>query len=619
MKLQNLIIIFIIIIIPIIIVFSYYLKLEANTIMMQTDYDSKLIEAARESLEAYIINTTEWNHSFSTLANDKRRQINSSISTFTTSLANKIGIGGTSQENMLQYIPALVYVMYDGYYIYSPTYVPQTLTNNEGVQLYYYNVGTTKILLDIPKAELDGTQIGELAYEPAENVSTTEYISATYTKRKESGEIEYTKSPVFVTEINKAKKVYKHVLKTFVPYSKSIVSNGKNYVVNYTLDNYIKVYGGDISKEGYVLDFANGESITINYDSSIRYKNDTKSIDEIITYEELFEEVPEDADGTTKTYPYVYNEHGEKRYYDTTNGRFFAINGYDKQYLKDIPDLGANTNIAEGEFQKLLIPSGDTIKTVYRLLNSRSYLVAVEGGMETRYELDPAWYEDIDNKIQDNTLTNSPSTTQDCSANNYYVETYYFNKWLNDKDIMGKLGNKEQEIINNIEMNLNLSIANYNSNSKIDFQFPKISNEDWDQALSNISIIAFFQGAKIGLKTYNNYVVVSTAENDEFVSEDSLYYIGADNYYHEFGCNQIDNSTITVNAYKNLDFKINRNNKVDYYKHSYTSGKAYMPCFNCVVNGNVITKDETKYKQAFVEGIARERYQLMEKTRLDQD
>lgn len=47
MKLQNLTIIFIIIIIPIILIFTYYLNLQSETITLQTSYDKKLMEATR--------------------------------------------------------------------------------------------------------------------------------------------------------------------------------------------------------------------------------------------------------------------------------------------------------------------------------------------------------------------------------------------------------------------------------------------------------------------------------------------------------------------------------------------------------------------------------------------
>ena len=44
----------------------------------------------------------------------------------------------------------------------------------------------------------------------------------------------------FTTDRNDAKTTYKHVLKTFVPYTTNYTKNGTNYVINYTLENYVR-------------------------------------------------------------------------------------------------------------------------------------------------------------------------------------------------------------------------------------------------------------------------------------------------------------------------------------------------------------------------------------------
>ena len=119
MKLQNLTVIFVIIMIPIILVTSYYIQLQIDTVTMQTDYKTKLIKAAKDSIEAFEINSVQWNSEYSSTTDSKRRNINASVNTFITSFANALGIGGTSKEYMINYIPAILYTMYDGYYIYS--------------------------------------------------------------------------------------------------------------------------------------------------------------------------------------------------------------------------------------------------------------------------------------------------------------------------------------------------------------------------------------------------------------------------------------------------------------------------------------------------------------------
>ena len=123
MKLQNMTVIFIIIMIPIILVVSYYIGLQINTITMQKNYTVKLQTAAKDSIQALEINTVEWNSASSNLADSKRRDVLASINTFTTSLANNMGIGGAGKGRIQTYIPAIVYTMYDGYYIYSASLI----------------------------------------------------------------------------------------------------------------------------------------------------------------------------------------------------------------------------------------------------------------------------------------------------------------------------------------------------------------------------------------------------------------------------------------------------------------------------------------------------------------
>ena len=220
MKLQNLIIIFIIIIIPMIIIFSYYLKLEAKTINLQTEYDEKLIEATREGMETFIIDTTELADEYSSLANDKRRVLNSCVNSFTTGLANKLGIGGTAKENMLQYIPAIVFVMYDGYYLYTPSYVPQTISNSKGNQLYYYDSAPSQELKITNQATqtINSDLVAGLPLYESKTVTADNLLDSYYGVDSKGMKNDVKENTHYTTSISSAKMVYKHVLKTFVPY-----------------------------------------------------------------------------------------------------------------------------------------------------------------------------------------------------------------------------------------------------------------------------------------------------------------------------------------------------------------------------------------------------------------
>ena len=136
MKIQNMAIIFLIIIIPLILVLSYYLHLQQKTLELQAAYDTKLADATKEGIKAFEVNTVDWSEWVSKKNNiTKRNNANAVVNTFVSSLANQLNVTGTAKEFMINYIPAMAITMYDGYYIYAPTYVPITIENNEGVQI----------------------------------------------------------------------------------------------------------------------------------------------------------------------------------------------------------------------------------------------------------------------------------------------------------------------------------------------------------------------------------------------------------------------------------------------------------------------------------------------------
>lgn len=100
---------------------------QIKTLNLQISYDTKLDNATYDALKAFQLNTV--NSGSSDLANSKLRDIEASANTFFNSIANNFNMVGYNQEILAEYVPALVYTMYDGYYIYS-TYTNQ-LTNDE--------------------------------------------------------------------------------------------------------------------------------------------------------------------------------------------------------------------------------------------------------------------------------------------------------------------------------------------------------------------------------------------------------------------------------------------------------------------------------------------------------
>ena len=211
MKIQSLAIMFIIIILPISMVLASYTQSRVTTISLQSKYDSKLKDATYDALKAYQLNSL--NDNTSEYANSKIRDIKASVNTFFNSIATNFSTAGYSKTTLQNYVPAVVYTMYDGYYIYSP------YTNTWG------NIETEQI--------------------PNQS-------SGTY----KDGETLYG-------------------LKPYVYYSCRYKSGDDNdIVITYSLDNYIaiqgKIGGKTVSKYGYVL-----SDITIKNDNEVAYKGIT--------------------------------------------------------------------------------------------------------------------------------------------------------------------------------------------------------------------------------------------------------------------------------------------------------------------------------------------------------
>ena len=117
MKLQHLAIIFVIIIVPISIVLSEYIAYQTKTIKYQAEYDSMLINSTYDAIKAFEINTI--NNNYSTINNSKIRDIEASVSTFYKSLATNFRATAYSEDDLKEYVPSILFTLYDGYYIYS--------------------------------------------------------------------------------------------------------------------------------------------------------------------------------------------------------------------------------------------------------------------------------------------------------------------------------------------------------------------------------------------------------------------------------------------------------------------------------------------------------------------
>lgn len=607
MKLQNMTVIFIIIMIPIIIVTSYYIGLQIKTITMQKDYTVKLQTAAKDSIQALEINTVEWNSASSNLADSKRRDVLASINTFTTSLANNMGIGGAGKGRIQTYIPAIVYTMYDGYYIYSASLMQDQDTTSEGLTQFNGD-GTIKS---------NGTS-------------------------------------------------YQYILKPYSPYSARYVRGNTDITVNYTLDNYIRVYGtvnGEYqAKEGYLVVFDSNSNegvkdVTSGSISGIKYRG------AVIKPETLKENVY--ANGEVKEYPYIYDQYDNKLYWDGSN--YFSVDKYNnKVYLQEaLPEGDAGFSITN-RFRKISIPVKNrqnewTVQKVFQILNPG-------GGSKFYYENESGAFVEFTEK----TALGDVNQDKDYSAINYCVESYVFTKWVTknlgnikvrdiksptegqynnvDKDAnifeISKGNNPDPEnddkytdsvlaqhkkdiIISTIEKNLSQATAQAKKmNPNYEYRLPQLSYDEWEQALSNISIIAFMQGMPIGLKYYNNYAIATSTLNKEFVDPDELYFAGTgDQYYHQRQCEQATGSDYV--GYRSIDY-VAKSYEVEsdttkstkyYYPHA-NSTNSELECYYCLVNRSTYNANDKAKKwnktpynswtDSYYNALARERYMQLD-------
>lgn len=634
MKLQNMTVIFIIIMIPIILVVSYYIGLQINTITMQKNYTVKLQTAAKDSIQALEINTVEWNSASSNLADSKRRDVLAAINTFTTSLANGMGIGGAGKGRIQTYIPAIVYTMYDGYYIYSASLMKDQDTDKDGLTQF----------------EKD-------------------------TSGKATGNIKYN---------TEGTPSYQYILKPYSPYSARYANENGNVdvTVNYTLDNYIRVYGtvgGKYqTKEGYLVVCDNNAGVRVNKNggsiSGITYRGAT------IKPEALTEQVY--TDEGVKEYQYIYDQYDNKLYWD--GSKYFSVDKNNKKvYLQNaLPEGDAGFSITN-RFRKISIPMYDnredewTVQKVFQILNPG-------GGYKFYYENQSGAFVEFTNP--EKTL-GTVKQEEDYSAINYCVESYVFTQWVTknlgnikvgdmqistgnsinslenitsaEQQYYGQYNNvgsdqyifrisdsnnpdpenddayaesvlaqhKKDIIINTIEKNLSQATEQAKKmNPNYEYRLPQLSYDEWEQALSNISIIAFMQGMPIGLKYYNNYAIATSTLNKEFVDPDELYFAGKDDqYYHQRQCEQATGSDYV--GYRSIDYVAKSYEKSDngttsttyYYPHA-NNTNSELECYYCLVNrstyknngrwkGNLLYKN---WSDSYYNALARERYMQLD-------
>ncbi len=570
MKIQYIAVIFIIIIVPIVIATTSYINSQITTIDLQNEYNSKLTNATYDAIKAFKINTV--NNRYSSISDSKIRDIQASVNTFYNTLTSS---GKLSQEALDMYVPALVFTMYDGYYIYSK----------------YDNV--------IPKSDVtdvvdDVSSLNMKLFTDEQTLSTSDdYVT--------SG------------------------LKPYIYYSCRYKGNNssdkRDFVVNYTLDNAITIYGNlpNLTGTGYSYQTLSGYLINPAYVQNVRGGSDPRNWSleyngvtikpEVLTEHLLFStDENNDTFYDSGDYTYlVYN--GQKIYYDNSNGRYFYYQNYAKAYLNETSSSAAD--IAKFSYLRLRTYDGVLHSTsayeYYRDAKTFSEKVAI-----------------LTDGISQLNAVNSDGEQITFDENTGNAEIFVTD--ANNDPLLTKSTfdeNRMQVIRESIKTNLASAIANYSkySTNYYEYAFPELSEIDWEKITNNVSVISFLQGLPIGFKIYNNYCVITNNDNEEVVKKDNIYIVTQnvatkEREYHLPGCNHLmdyDVSSISKNyiiegAYSNLSFlrqtvRISEGNYLYFYPQTRvdstaisdksTRTKGLTSCYYCIVNAsNIYSTDD---------------------------
>ena len=611
MKLQQLAVVFIIIILPIALVLSEYTNINMQVLNKQAEYDNILLTSTYDAIRAFQMNTL--NNGYSTISDSKIRDISASVNSFYNSLASSLGSSGYKIEDLQGYIPALLFTMYDGYYLYGD----------------YQNIVTL---------EKDGD---------------------TYKQNYSTENINALKST--------------NGIKPYIYYTCEYKGSNKfDIIVNYTLDNYISVMGTDnsgniINMSGYLI---NPSSVTKDASGNITAHGIEIKPEKLYEYAIVMDSGIDSlnltpANGGNPTYyQYVYYNH-QKYYLDTNpEQRATSYNGINIFRLNN--NLRTYLNESEANSLAKYVLNRDNAN--YTELNATSFI----DNSAYKYYNDALEFSNkvinLFNGVSYNVVTDSYNNQVNYTktANgekvpihtrtNYSVNEVFKISDSNDPEAEDSIFNEHRMdvIISSIESNLMSIIANFNihQNSGYEFALPVMTEEDWYKITNNITVVTFMQGIPIGnYKYYSNYAVVANTKNKEFVSRDSIIIRDVETgnrsndtlgTYHNPKCKDInDNNSGNLIGYNNIDYEQQTvsYDLIDPSSHSTVETKMlyYYPhsgsgAYECVIgkdevkytadnlilntelkdeNGNIIgNKPNQNVRKAYVSALAREKYNL---------
>lgn len=532
MKLQHLAIVFVIIIIPISLIMGAYIQNQIEAIRLQTYFDTSLINATYDAVKAFQLNTT--NNKYSSISDSKIRDIEAAVNTFYNTLNTSMIEYSMSASDMEGYIPAILFALYDGYYIYTS----------------YDNVYST------------------------------------------TGENEDEKISINLDGNN-----YQSGLKPYVYYSaKYRLRNGKVIVVNYTLDNEITVYGDFGGTEGYVT--KSGYLINPDLVQNIDTEAKTLTYNGLrIGPEELTEHlitIENQDTGETKADDYryifyqnekIYQDHddaGNLLYNEDGTPRIFWYDNYMKTYVNDqaIREYARDCNML----------STSAFDYYYE---AREFSIWVRDNLGSLEQSDTIMIEDGTTTIGDNTEYLSENTGNekifyaDADNDPMLSESAFNNHRL------AVIRKTIETSLNTVISNYKATTLYDYAMPVIDDEgwYRILNNVSMVTFMQGMSIgYRYYNNYAIITNNINKEVV--KAENIYIVAKEN----GTNNReYHQPGCEELisgvrDGSLTIVGAYPTASFQRqsirmseNAEDDIHYYLQA-CGGDVLTGCYNCIVN-----------------------------------
>ena len=529
MKLQSLAIIFIIIIMPISMVLSEYISNKIETEERELVYNTRLLNSTYDAIKAYQLNTV--NNAFGDVTNKKIQDIEAAAKTFYNSLASNFNFLGNKSDVMKEYVPAIVFTMYDGYYTYTPF---------------------TNTLTEIPDKDARGEDAYDKSYtvngDTEEGLKPYVYYTARYKYSNASGESDFS--------------------------------------IIYTLDNYItiqgKVNGEFVYDNGYLYSIADtkaeaeaGKGI---YKTSVDGKEAYNYMGVVFTEGDT-EELKEYVGGNTEGCLYSYAKINGKKYYldpnaDTTKtgtitkdgetfkastGIFYIDSNGTRNYNQVKIYDESNTKSEKEEFLKYYkaIKHNKSAYEYYKDAYEFSCWVLGKGETTTTKRKDKSGTEQSnkynlgalkasDSKIyqdeaepptSDEEKENKKNTTSLLDYGNIDI----FGGDSNIENADSNFNQHRKAVIRYVvETNLSTAIASFSSDKQ--FLMPKISETDWETIENDVCAISFMQGMSLGAKKYNGYSVVANTLTKEYIDENDIYLLAKNSSNQDVYCKVNDES-----------------------------------------------------------------------------